>query len=109
MTCWESASSVPGTPTGREIVLTVRWAWLHSTTSRQKVVDAIATLVRVLKGQSQARRIVLVGHSRGATIAANILGRNPGLVEVALLIACACDDTKPAMAGNFGDRHRQHR
>lgn len=56
-----------------------------------EAVDAIATVVRVLKGQSQARRIVLVGHSGGATIAANILGRNPGLVEVALLIACACD------------------
>src|SRR5215472_11217715 len=60
-----------------------------------EVVDTIATVVRVLKGQSQARRIVLVGHSGGATIAANILGRNPGLVEVALLIACAADTADP--------------
>ena len=56
-----------------------------------EVTDAIATTVRKLKAQYGARRVVMAGHSGGAAITANILGRHPGLVDEALLIACGCD------------------
>jgi hypothetical protein len=56
-----------------------------------EVTDAIAMTVRKLKAQYGARRVVLAGHSGGASITANILGRHPGLVDEALLIACGCD------------------
>jgi pimeloyl-ACP methyl ester carboxylesterase len=35
--------------------------------------------------------VVLVGHSGGAAIVANILGRHPDLADAALLVACGCD------------------
>src|SRR5579872_744540 len=56
-----------------------------------EVTDAIAMTVSKLKAHYGARRVVMTGHSGGASITANILGRHPGLVDAALLIACGCD------------------
>jgi pimeloyl-ACP methyl ester carboxylesterase len=56
-----------------------------------EVVDAISIAVDELKKRFAARRVVLVGHSGGAAIAANILGRHPGSVDAVLLVACGCD------------------
>jgi predicted esterase len=56
-----------------------------------EVVDAIAGAVNQLKDRFGARYVVLVGHSGGAAIAANILGRHPESANAALLVACACD------------------
>jgi len=56
-----------------------------------EVVDAIAGAVNQLKEKFEARYVVLVGHSGGAAIAANILGRHPESANAALLVACACD------------------
>jgi pimeloyl-ACP methyl ester carboxylesterase len=56
-----------------------------------EVVDALADAVNQLKEKFGARYVVLVGHSGGAVIAANILGRHPESANAALLVACACD------------------
>ena len=56
-----------------------------------EVTDAIAIAVSSLKQKFGARRVILVGHSGGAAIAANILGRHPDVADAALLVACACD------------------
>jgi pimeloyl-ACP methyl ester carboxylesterase len=59
-----------------------------------EVVDAVATAARALAQRFMARRVVLVGHSGGATIAAIILGRHPELADAALLVACGCGATR---------------
>jgi len=53
--------------------------------------DAIAAAIDGLKQRFHARRVVVVGHSGGAAIAANILGRHPSLAQAALLVSCPCD------------------
>ena len=59
-----------------------------------RVTDDIATAVRVMKERFVARRVVLAGHSGGATIAALVLGRHPDLADAALLVACGCGATQ---------------
>ena len=59
-----------------------------------EVTDAVATAVRALKRQFMARRVVLAGHSGGATIAAIMLGRHPHLADAALLVGCGCGTTQ---------------
>ena len=58
-----------------------------------EVVDAVARAARELSNAHHAHAIVLVGHSGGAAIAANVLGRYPGLVAGAVLVGCGCDPT----------------
>jgi pimeloyl-ACP methyl ester carboxylesterase len=41
-----------------------------------------------------ARRVVITGHSGGATIAALVLGQHPDLADAALLVACGCGATQ---------------
>jgi dienelactone hydrolase len=53
--------------------------------------DAIAAAIGDLKQRFRSRRVVVVGHSGGAAIAANILGRHPSMVDAALLVSCPCD------------------
>lgn len=55
--------------------------------------DAIAGAIRELKRRYHARRVVVAGHSGGAAITANILGRHPDLIDAALLVSCPCDVT----------------
>ena len=55
------------------------------------VVDAVASATRQLKELYRARAVVLVGHSGGGAIVANVLGRHPDLVDGALLVGCGCD------------------
>jgi pimeloyl-ACP methyl ester carboxylesterase len=55
------------------------------------VVDAIASATRQLREIYNARAVVLVGHSGGGAIVANVLGRHPDLAEGALLVGCGCD------------------
>ena len=57
------------------------------------VTDAVATAVRTLKEHYSARRVVMVGHSGGATITAILLGRHPEVADAALLVACGCGAT----------------
>jgi pimeloyl-ACP methyl ester carboxylesterase len=58
------------------------------------VVDAIAAAVESLERKFSARAVALVGHSGGATIAANVLGRHPDVADGALLVACGCGPTR---------------
>lgn len=59
-----------------------------------EVTDAVATGVRTLKERYKARRVIMVGHSGGATIAAIALGRHPDLADAMLLVACGCGATR---------------
>jgi pimeloyl-ACP methyl ester carboxylesterase len=57
------------------------------------VTNDVASAVRTLKERFMARRVVLAGHSGGATIAALVLGLHPDLADAALLVACGCGAT----------------
>jgi pimeloyl-ACP methyl ester carboxylesterase len=56
-----------------------------------EVVDAVASAAQQLEALYNARAVVLVGHSGGGAIVANILGRHPERADGALLVACGCD------------------
>jgi predicted esterase len=53
--------------------------------------DAIAAAIGDLKQRFRSRRVIVVGHSGGAAITANVLSRRPSLVDAALLVSCPCD------------------
>lgn len=55
------------------------------------VVDPVAQAVEKLRGRYHAAKVVLVGHSGGAAITGDLLGRWPLKVNGALLVACASD------------------
>ncbi|HEY3699070.1 MAG TPA: prolyl oligopeptidase family serine peptidase [Spongiibacteraceae bacterium] len=56
-----------------------------------EVVDAIGAAAEQLRSLYAARAVILIGHSGGATIAANLLGRKPKSADAAVLVACGCD------------------
>jgi predicted esterase len=59
-----------------------------------EVIDAVAQTARELASTHDARAIVLVGHSGGAAIAANLLDRHPDVAHAAVLVGCGCDPSK---------------
>jgi len=56
-----------------------------------EVVDAVAEVIAHLQAEYGARAVILAGHSGGAAISANVIGRHPELADGALLVACGCD------------------
>lgn len=56
-----------------------------------EVVDAVAAAAEQLKTLYSGRAVILIGHSGGATIAANVLGRKPNNANAAVLVGCGCD------------------
>lgn len=56
-----------------------------------EVVDAIAAVIEQLKAKLHPSYTVLAGHSGGAAITADLLGRQPSAVDGALLASCPCD------------------
>ncbi|HZZ89378.1 MAG TPA: hypothetical protein VFE13_13700 [Caulobacteraceae bacterium] len=54
-------------------------------------IEAIVAAIRTLKARHHARAVVLIGHSGGAAIGADILALHPGLAQGALLASCPCD------------------
>jgi pimeloyl-ACP methyl ester carboxylesterase len=56
-----------------------------------QVVDSIAQVIEQLKKKFQPSATLLAGHSGGAAISANLLGRWPSTVNGALLVSCPCD------------------
>jgi predicted esterase len=56
-----------------------------------EVIDAVATAITQLKQRYQPRRVILVGHSGGAAIAADLLGSKGAMADGALLVSCPCD------------------
>jgi pimeloyl-ACP methyl ester carboxylesterase len=59
-----------------------------------EVVDDIDAAIQQLKAQYHARAVVLIGHSGGGALSADLIGRHPGDVDAALLLACGCDPTE---------------
>jgi pimeloyl-ACP methyl ester carboxylesterase len=57
------------------------------------VVDAIAQAVEQLKAKFHPARTILAGHSGGAAIAGDVLGRWPSEVDSAFMVSCPCDLT----------------
>jgi predicted esterase len=58
--------------------------------TRQEI-DRLAVAIRFLKSQWQNPNVILVGHSGGATLAADIAALNPDLVKHVFLVSCPCD------------------
>jgi pimeloyl-ACP methyl ester carboxylesterase len=56
-----------------------------------EVVDAVAGIIEQLKEKFHPSHIVLAGHSGGAAITGDLLGRLPSAVDGALLVSCPCD------------------
>lgn len=56
-----------------------------------EIVNAVATVLSELKDKYHPRRVILVGHSGGAAIIANLLGQQGTAADGALLVACPCD------------------
>jgi predicted esterase len=56
-----------------------------------EVLNQIDAAIRELKSQLHPSAVVLVGHSGGAAIAANLIARDNGLAGAALLLSCPCE------------------
>lgn len=56
-----------------------------------EVADDVHAVIGRLKAQFHPRAVILMGHSGGAGVAANVLGRHPEDAAAAVLIACSCD------------------
>ena len=56
-----------------------------------EVVDAVAGVIEQLKARFHPAHTVLAGHSGGAAITGDLLGRLPSAVDGALLASCPCD------------------
>lgn len=54
-------------------------------------VDAITSAITALAETYMTGRVFIVGHSGGAAIAADIIGRHPGVATGAVLVSCPCD------------------
>ena len=59
-----------------------------------QVVDAIAGAIDTLRRVFNPGHVILVGHSGGAAITADLIGRHPRLVDAAVLVSCPCDVPK---------------
>lgn len=57
---------------------------------RATIAD-IGTVIERLRLHFKPRKVVLVGHSGGAAIAAVLMGMKPQLAQAALLVSCPCD------------------
>jgi predicted esterase len=58
-----------------------------------QVIDAIQQVIEQLKRKYKPSAVVLVGHSGGSAISADLIGRWPSLANGALLVSCVCDVT----------------
>jgi pimeloyl-ACP methyl ester carboxylesterase len=54
-------------------------------------IAAVGAAIDALKKHFQPRRTIVVGHSGGAAIAGVLIGKNPGLIQGAILVSCPCD------------------
>jgi pimeloyl-ACP methyl ester carboxylesterase len=55
------------------------------------VIDVVADAIHELKLRFHPAITLLVGHSGGAAISADLLGAHPSTAQAALLISCPCD------------------
>jgi predicted esterase len=56
-----------------------------------ETVDDIDSAIRGLRAKYHAGPVVLIGHSGGGAISADLIGRHPEDVSAVLLLACGCD------------------
>jgi pimeloyl-ACP methyl ester carboxylesterase len=56
-----------------------------------QVLEDLTAAIQQLKTQWQSPSLILVGHSGGAAIAADIAGTHPQLVQQLFLVGCPCD------------------
>jgi pimeloyl-ACP methyl ester carboxylesterase len=56
-----------------------------------EVADAVAAAIRALKIKYGSTSIILVGHSGGAAIAADVAARSGSLIQEVFLVGCPCD------------------
>ena len=56
-----------------------------------EVLDQMDAAIRQLKSQFHPSGVVLVGHSGGAAICADLIARDNGLARAALILSCPCD------------------
>ena len=56
-----------------------------------EVLEALKAATKQLKSELEPSAVMLVGHSGGAVLSADLLGRDPGLAKAALLVSCPCD------------------
>jgi len=56
-----------------------------------EVVNDVAAAIQDLKSQWGASSVILIGHSGGAAVTANVAALHPGLVQHAFLVGCPCD------------------
>lgn len=56
-----------------------------------EVVDAVAQVIEQLKAKFHPTHTVLVGHSGGAAITGDLIGRWQSAVDAALMVSCPCD------------------
>jgi pimeloyl-ACP methyl ester carboxylesterase len=56
-----------------------------------EAVDELNAAALQLKRRYHARAVILVGHSGGGAIAADLLGRHPKTADGAVLVSCGCD------------------
>jgi predicted esterase len=54
-------------------------------------IDAIAEAIRHFKIMYHPGNTLLIGHSGGAAIAADIIALKPGLIDKAVIVSCPCD------------------
>jgi pimeloyl-ACP methyl ester carboxylesterase len=57
-------------------------------------ITAVGSAVRALKTHYKARTVIYVGHSGGAAIGGVLIGKDPGLINGAVLVSCPCDITR---------------
>jgi pimeloyl-ACP methyl ester carboxylesterase len=57
-------------------------------------IAAVAAAIERLRTTHKASKIILVGHSGGAAIAAVIAAEQPTAIDAAVLVACPCDIPK---------------
>lgn len=56
-----------------------------------EVLDQLNAAVGQLKSELRPSGVVLLGHSGGAALSADLIARDPGLADAALLLSCPCD------------------
>lgn len=56
--------------------------------------DLVAQTITGLKRQVRPQRTITIGHSGGAAQLGAVIGRNPGLIDSAILVSCPCNVTE---------------
>lgn len=56
-----------------------------------EVVDELDAAIADLKAKVHPVRVILVGHSGGAALVGDLMGRHPDVADEAVLVSCPCD------------------